>query len=180
MVGKDLGIFKYHLKKSFKSMIRLIVDSGGDSHNTLFVIIDSNPWHIELADTYHLYDFFEITDEEFKRLNLRDDQVIKYSAILLVKYWIDRINTMQKGEKKFIPFDISDQYIGGFLIEKIRNDFKIKLVWTDKTPGYWVSKSTVDLELNEDDFKNSKESEWLISDEGLLIGLNWSLKELSN
>ena len=161
-------------------MIRLI-DNFGSSHKDLFLIIDSTPWHLKIADSYFLYDFLEISDEALKQLKLADNEVVKYAAIELLNYWIDRIKTIEKNQRKFVPFDLSDQYVGGMMLERIKRDFKLKLVWTDKIVGHNVSKSSLDHQIADEKiiFQDSEPNEWLISEEGIYNGFTWSKKQLA-
>lgn len=162
-------------------MIRLIVDTYGGSHHNIFIIIDSNPRQVKIVDSYFLFDFFEISDIEFKKLALKEDEALKYIAIMLLNYWKDRIKSIENGRKRFVPFDLSDEYIGGFLLERVKNNFQVKLVWTDKILGQSIDKSRLDNRLKEEmiELSASVEGQWLISEEGLYNGIDWSIKELS-
>ena len=117
-------------------MLRLIIDTGAGRHKDLFLIIDSKPWHLTIADSYFLFDFLEINMEKQPYLNCHEEDVLKLAAVELLDYWLERIKAIQKGQTKFIPFDFSDQYLGGLLFEKVKNNFKIKLVCTNRISGF--------------------------------------------
>ena len=160
-------------------MIRLIIDKYGDAHNNLFLKIDGMPSVVKIADSYFLYDFLEISDKEIEKLNLKEGEIIKYAALELIKYWKEKIKSIQRGDKKFIPFDLSDEYIGGLLLEKIKLGFKIKTVFTDEIQGYSISKSYLDNLLDEHNVKLIEDSnEWLIGEDTLYKGLEWSEQEI--
>jgi len=160
-------------------MIRVIIDNFGNRHNDLFLIIES-PWHLKIADSYFLYSFLEVSDEAFAQLDLSDDEVLVYAIVELLDYWIDRIKSIKQGQSKFIPFSLSDQCVEGMMLEKVKKGFKIKLVSTDKLLGHDVGKSNIDKQIVEGNivFQNSESTEWLVSEEGIFNGLEWSKREL--
>jgi len=162
-------------------MIRLIIDTYGGSHNDIFVIIDSSPWQIKIVDSFFLFNFLEISDTELSDLNLSGEQSLKYGVTALLNYWVNRIKSIETGQVKFIPFDLSDQYVGGFWLKKVKNNFKLQLVWTKDIEGHSIGKSTLDKRISDDKliFSESESGEWLISEEGLYNGLDWSIKEIS-
>ena len=161
-------------------MIRVIIDKLGSGHRDLFLKIDTMPEYSLTADSYYLYDFLEISDSDFEKLNLKQEETLKYKTVELLKYWIERIEKIEKGQRTFIPFDLCDEYIGGFLIEKTKLGFKTKRVFSDKIPGYAVVKSNLDQQIEDNNvrFMGEEKSEWLIGEEALLKGLNWSISEL--
>ena len=162
-------------------MIRLIVDKLGSGHHDLFLKIDAMPEHVQIADSYFVFDFLEISDEKYKKMNFQDNQALIYGIIELLNYWKVRIRGIEKGQKKFIPFDLSDQYIGGLMIEKTKLGFKAKIVCTDKIQGLSIGKSNLDEQIfnNKIDFEDSTDKEWLISEESFFYGLDWSINELT-
>ena len=101
-------------------------------------------------------------------------------TIKLIDYWTDRIKSIEKGQAKFIPFDLWDEYIGGLRIEKTKLGYKIKLTSTDKIQGYGVGKSNLDKQIEESKltFIEDEKAEWLISEQALFDGLEWSKNEL--
>ncbi len=138
------------------------------------------PGHLLVADSYFLSDFLELDQNESPNLTDEDRAYSKYEATQLITYWINRIKAIQKGQETFIIFDLSDQYIGGLLVERVKRGFKIRSVYTDKLQGWGINKSCLDQAIIETaiDFKHSTEIEWLIGKEALFAGLNWSLNEL--
>jgi hypothetical protein len=163
-------------------MIRVIIDKLGSGHHDLFLKIDAMPGYFVTADSYYLYDFLEISDSDFEKLNLKAGEALKYGTVELLKYWIDRINKIEKGQQAFIPFDLFDECVGGLLLEKTKLGFKIKRVTSDKIHGYNVGKSNLDKQIadNNVNFIEEGQVEWLIGKEALLNGLDWSIKELTN
>lgn len=161
-------------------MIRLIIDKLGSGHDDLFLKIDTIPSYSRTADSYYLFDFLEISETDIEKLYLKGDEILKYGVCQFIDYWKDRIQSIEKGQKRFIPFDMWDEYIGGFLVEKTKLGFKIKLVSTDKIHGYAIGKSSLDeqIESNNITFKEDDKAEWLISEVSLFEGLEWSKIEL--
>lgn len=162
-------------------MIRLIIDKLGSGHSDLFLKIDATPEHVEIADSYFLFDFLEISDEDFKKLDFQNNQALKYGVIELLNYWKARIKGIDKGQKKFIPFDLSDKYIGGLMIEKTKLGFKTKVVCTDKIQGFSIAKSSLDEQIvsNKIEFEDSIDKNWLINEESFYNGIDWSINELT-
>lgn len=161
-------------------MIRLIIDKCSSGHNDLFLKIDAIPEHFEIADSYYLFDFLEISDGNFKKFGFQDDKALKHGVIELLKYWSIRIKSIEKRQKKFIPFDLSDQYVGGLMIEKTRLGYKIKIVYTSMIQGFTIAKSSLDEQIlnNRIEFEDRTDKEWIISEESLFNGLDWSINEL--
>lgn len=48
--------------------MRLIIDPLGDGHHDLFLKIDVMPSQIKIANSYYLFDFLEISQEEIKAI----------------------------------------------------------------------------------------------------------------
>jgi hypothetical protein len=163
-------------------MIRVIIDKLGSGHHDLFLKIDAMPEYSLTADSYYLFDFLEISDSEFEKLNLKEGETLKYGTIELLKYWIERIRKIEKGQQTFIPFDLWDEYVGGLLLEKTKLGFKTKRVYSDKIHGYGIGKSNLDNQIanNSVNFIKEGQTEWLIGEVALLKGLDWSIKELIN
>lgn len=163
-------------------MIRVIIDKLGSGHDDLFLKIDTLPSYSKTADSYYVFDFLEISDTEFEKLNLKEGEILKYGIIELLRYWTDRIKQIEKGQKKFVPFDLWDEYIGGLMFEKTKLGFKVKIVYTDKIHGYGVGKSNLDKQIDDNkvNFTDEEQAEWLIGEEALFTGLDWSINELAN
>ena len=138
--------------------------------------------YVKIADSYFLFDFLEISSNDFIDTANNDGEHLRFGAERLIEYWKDRILKIDKGEKVFIPFDFSDQYIGGLQLEKVKLGFKTRFVYSDKIVGPETVKSNLDTLINDREikFKNTDSNEWLISEEGILKGLDWSLNELRN
>jgi hypothetical protein len=168
------------LEREEINMIRLIIDKLGSGHNDLFLKIDLMPSFSRTADSYYLLDFLEIDDFEIENLKINDDSVLSFGAIKLLDYWTDRIKSIEKGQAKFIPFDLWDEYIGGLRIEKTKLGYKVNLISTDKIQGSGVVRSNLDsqIEMSKLTFMVDEKAEWLISEQALFNGLEWSKSEL--
>jgi hypothetical protein len=161
-------------------MIRIIIDKLGSGHDDMFLEIDLMPSYSKTADSYYLFDFLEISESDVERIKVNDDEPLKYGTVKLLEYWIDRIRTIDRGHKRFIPFDLWDEYIGGLMLEKTKLGFKTKIVYTNEIHGYGVSISNLDKQIddNEIQFSEEAEIEWLIAEDALFTGLNRSLNDL--
>ena len=152
--------------------MRLIIDKLGNGHHDLFLKIDVLPAYSQTSDSYYLSDFLKITSN-------RDN--LKYIATKFLFYWKSRIESIKIGESKFIPFDLSDEYLGGLMFEKTRMGFKVTSVFTSDIHGYGVTESNLDkqIQVKNIKFEASENQEWLISEEVIFQGLDWSLSEIS-
>jgi hypothetical protein len=65
------------------------------------------------------------------------------------------------------------------MLEKTKLGFKTKVVYTDKIHGYGVSKSNLDKQIDDNkiDFSEEDQAQWLIGEDALFSGLNWSINE---
>lgn len=162
--------------------MRLIIDPLGDGHHDLFLKIDVMPSQLKIADSYYLFDFLEIGQEEIKVITQQKMTPIAYGALRLIDYWESRIWAMTKGQTLFLLFDLSDQYVGGFRVTKVKYGYQFEEVFSEQTTGYAVNKSTLDsvLPLTLLQTGKNSSSRWLISEEKLREGLNWSKKEILN
>ena len=163
-------------------MIRIIIDKLGRGHNDLILKIDAIPSYSVIADSYYLFDFLEISDFDLKKLNLKEDETLKFGIVELLNYWTERIRQIEKGQMIFIPFDLCDEYIGGLMLKKNKLGFKIQRVYTEKINGYGVRKSNLDKQINDNEVHFIKEvqTEWIMAEEALFNGFDWSIKELTN
>ena len=161
-------------------MIRLIIDKLGIGHDDLFLKIDLMPTFLRTADSCYFLDFLEIDDSEIEKYKINPDSILAFGAVKLIDYWTERIKSIEKGQVKFIPFDLWDEYIGGLRIEKTKLVYKVKLASTDKIHGYGVGKSNLDSQIEESKlaFTEDEKVEWLISEQALFDGLEWSKNEL--
>lgn len=162
-------------------MLRLLIDKLGSGHHDLFLKIDVRPDHVFIADSYFLSDFLELHENELSNLSDEEGAYSKYEATQLITYWIDRIKAIEKGQETFIIFDLSDQYIGGLLVEKVKRGFTLKYVYSSQIQGPSVNKEYLNqaISTNNIEFKKGLETEWLIGEEALFSGLSWSLNELT-
>lgn len=152
-------------------MIRLLLDELANGHNDLTLKIDLTPSLAKFGDLYYLSDFLEIDPEKIERVP--QDLVIEY-----LDYFKRKLQKHQSGEM-FLPFDLSDEYIGGLMVEPAQKGLKkIKYVWTGEISGYEISEVTLDEIINERKPTWKTESEWLIGLESSLDGLNWSIDRI--
>ena len=160
-------------------MIRLIIDKLGTGHDDLFLKIGSMPSYSKTADSYYLLDFLEINlDDSDGQHN--DSDAIRTGSVELINYWIEVLRNITKGQTRFLPFDLWDEYIGGLLIEKTKLGIKTLIAFTDKIHGYEVSKTYLDKLIKDREvvFEFKEKAEWLISEVAFLDGLEWSINEI--
>ncbi|NID09462.1 hypothetical protein [Fibrivirga algicola] len=158
-------------------MLRVFIDREGGGHRDLFLKIDVMISHLAVADSYYLYDFLELTETDLQ--NIDEDRQLSFAVTSLIEYWIVRIQALEKGQRTFLVFDLSDQYIGGVSLEKVKRGYNMKVVYATELQG-GITKSKLDACIVQTGavFRPSDEREWLIGEEALFNGLNWSLNEL--
>ncbi len=62
---------------------------------------------------------------------------IKKSIAKFINHWRLQVKSMQNGQTKYFPIDISDQYTGCLKIEKQDENLQIAYGWS-KQEGYWL------------------------------------------
>jgi len=161
-------------------LIRIIVDKLGSGHADLFLKIDNFPTYSKTGDSYYLLDFLEIDEDEIERLNLSEENWLKYATSALVDYWNKRIAQSKKGNQIFLPFDFQDEYIGGLLLNETAQGYKTNVGYSPKIRGYEVNKSVFDEVLSERkiEFQLEENAEWRLSHKQIFDGLEWSKNEL--
>lgn len=148
-------------------MIRILYDEVGDSHMDLFVKVSSMPTFLEVADSYFLADFLG------DRQGTKDRIVLDY-----IEYFIQKVQQLSDRET-FIPFDLSDQYVGGFFMSKRKNGLiDVQYAFNTAMNGYAMHVDNADEQVKEfrADFQVKKS--WQLSLENVLKGLDWSLKRI--
>jgi hypothetical protein len=161
-------------------MIRLIIDKLGSGHADLFLKIDNFPTYSKTGDSYYLLDFLEISEQDLLDNKIPQDQILNYATTALLEYWSSRIGKIENGHDVFLPFDFQDECVGGLLLTQTSQEFKVKIVYSDKIFGYELNKSNFDDVIAERQvaFIYEENAEWLISFEQFRNGLNWSKDEL--
>ena len=160
-------------------MVRIIIDKLGDGHHDIFLIVDMIPKRLYVADSFYLQNFLELQNQDF--LNLSNEDILKKEIMELLKHWRSLLKMVNKHQQVFLPFALSDECMGGLLLNKNRRGFKLAYVFTTNLNGHSNSKSNLyqDVLYNQTGFFVSNDGiEWLIDEEVLLNGLSWSINEL--
>jgi hypothetical protein len=148
-------------------MIRILFDEIGDSHSDIFLKVDAMPSFFQVADTYFLRDFLN------KGFETKEQVVLGY-----LDYFKKKILGLND-EKTFIPFDISDQYVGGLFIAKGNKGLiKVEYAWTEEITGWGVSQESITNQLKEKIKEFKIDRDWLISKDSVIEGLNWSIEKI--
>lgn len=149
-------------------MLRFLFDPLGDWHDDLVLKIDGLPGMTQVVDSHFLGGFLDYA-EEGGADNVRRDIVLSY-----VDFVTEQITSIN-GKERFIPVDLSDQYVGGLLVRTSRKGLlNMKYVWTDSLAGYEVHRKR--------DFAGiawKQEREFELSKEAVLDGLKWSKDTIS-
>lgn len=153
-------------------MIRLIADKAGEGHNDLFLKIDVLPSYLQVADSYYLADFLEVKSGE--------ELTVPYLAAELLRCWEQLIAEAGTTEPVFLPFDLCDEYVGGFLLKVAKRSFNIQRVSGTQLHGYEITRSLLEplLRKRQVVFDAEQGKEWLITGAQLQQGFAWSYAEL--
>ncbi|WNJ20356.1 hypothetical protein [Pontibacter sp. G13] len=148
-------------------MIRILLDEIGDSHHDIFLKVDAIPSFVQVADTHFLGAFLS---EDFETK----------SAVTLayLNYFLDKIQGLEH-DTDFIPFDLSDQYVGGlFVSTKPKGLVKVEYAWTDQISGWEITRASTALRVNENQEGFKLDRDWLLPKEALVAGLVWSINRM--
>ncbi|TNE78462.1 MAG: hypothetical protein EP332_14225 [Bacteroidetes bacterium] len=149
-------------------MLRILFDELGDAHSDIFLKIDAMPTFLQVADTYYLGDFLG-SDSETKK-----EDVLNY-----LTYFKTKILELTEQES-FIAFDLSDEYIGGLFMRKSKKGIiKTQYGISEKLQGWRVGQGNIDELVNQVRPDFSIDSEWLLSADSVLYGLDWSLAKIN-
>lgn len=161
-------------------MVRIIVNKSISGQNEFSLRIDSLPIFKKTADTYYLFDYLEISDQELKDNKIDDEEVLNYAIIKLIDDWNNRVNTSEKGDLIFLPFDFQDEYISGILLKEINGRYKVRIVYTSELHGHEVNKTILNNILSERtiQFLSEENQSWNITCQQFNEGLEWSKNEL--
>jgi hypothetical protein len=162
-------------------MVRIIIDKMGGGHDDIFLKIDNVPTYIKKSDSYYLFDFLEISENDLIRNKISEIEALKFAAVELINYWNSRIGTVEIGKVIFLPFDFQDEFIGGLGLTTAEEGFNIKIVYSDQIHGYEVNKTVFDKVITDRQIKFIEEENmgWLMAYDELYNGLKWSLDELA-
>lgn len=116
-----------------------------DRHQDLVLVLEGEISLKRIADSYFLFDFFEFEENAFKK----DDDIPAELTKALIQYWLQRFLSMEEGMSRFFPFDLSDQYILGLLIEKELRGNKLQIVWSPEIGGFGINQPQLDSQLTQ-------------------------------
>ncbi|MDY8137270.1 hypothetical protein [Aquimarina sp. 2201CG5-10] len=148
-------------------MIRILFDEIGSSNNDIFLKVDAMPSFLQVADTYYLGDFL------IKEFETKKELVLGY-----LDYFKEKIQGLND-KQAFIAFDLSDQYVGGLFISKVKKGLiKVEYGWTKEIAGWEVGQESISNQVKENrkDFKINRA--WLLSKDAVIEGLNWSIEKI--
>jgi glucose uptake protein GlcU len=149
-------------------MLRFLFDPLGDWHNDLVLIIDGLPGIARIVDSYYLSGLLDDFEED-EVGDVRREVVLRY-----VQFVLEQIMEVD-GQERFIPMDLSDQYVGGLLLNQARNGLlNVKYVWSNVLSG---SSLQMDQDFSLIDW--TEVGEWLLSRESVIEGLNWTLRNIN-
>ena len=148
-------------------MLRFLFDPLGDWHNDLVMKVDGLPSMAKVIDSHYLSGFLGIGEAD-ETEDARRNVVLRY-----VEFVMEQITSVN-GQARFIPVDLSDEYVGGLLVNTAqRGLLSLKYVWSDATAGFAMDSKH---ELAGIDWK--EEGEWELPREAVLEGLKWSKRTI--
>lgn len=151
-------------------MIRFLLDI---SASDIIIITDNS---IQKVDFYYVADFLEIEKNEKAEYELSTKDIFRD----LLYYWKSLLSV--HSTELFLIYDLSDQYIEAFHLEKF--DFKGRLYLkvtkecTQDLSGWAVTKNTSLSELKSKKWEVDKDFSIQINRETILRGIDWSLENL--
>jgi hypothetical protein len=151
-------------------MIRFLLDF----QTTDIIIITDNS--IQKSDFYYVADFLEIKKNENAEYELSVKNVFRD----LLNYWKSLVE--EDSSELYLIYDLSDQYISAFHLEKF--DFKglhyleVTKEYTQDLSGWAVTKNTSISELKSKRWEVDNNFSMQINREIILRGINWSLENL--
>ena len=158
--------------------MRLIVDLLGNRHKDLFLKFDIFPTNeLKIIDSYYWSDFLNINLENLEEYS--DEESSQIIATEIINYWKSIFDNLEKNEIKYFPIDLSDEYVSVFQIKKHKFGIQFEEFITQKYSGWNFNKSNL-IENFDIESLQSTETKFSISEQNIIDGLNWSLKNLKN
>lgn len=151
-------------------MIRFLLDF----QTTDIIIITDNS--IQKSDFYYVADFLGIR----KKVSAEYELSVKEIFRDLLNYWKSLVE--EDSSELFLIYDLSDQYISAFHLEKFdfkgRHYLNITKEYTQELSGWTVTKNTSISELKSKRWEVDNNFSLRINREIILRGINWSLENL--
>ena len=159
--------------------MRLIVDKEGSGQQDLFLKIDISPAQAFITDSYYLADFLEVSAEEIKTQAPRPATCLL--ARHLLHHWEKQISSWESQTSLFLPYDIQDEYIGGFLLTETKRGIQVHYAYTQDLHGYACTAAEIAQAFAQKKIKlETDQPTWLLGKEQILAGIQWSKKELES
>jgi hypothetical protein len=151
-------------------MLNINYIDNGQHHKDLVLRIDELPTYHSIADTYYLSDFME------SKAELPFNSVVKE----FLEYWKTRIEDI-KHNAVFIPFDLSDEYVGGIVIKPNEVGYTVNPCHSKELNGWGTNIDTISkLDIGKEGlFIYDDKNEFLTTKESLLQGINRSIDKLA-
>lgn len=141
-------------------MIRLLVDDKGTGHKDIYLKIDVLPEFLQVADSYYLYEFLGVRGED-------SSNTIIELAIEYLNYFLKELDGLGSGNK-FIPFDLSDQYIGGLMLSPIAKGLlPVSYVFTTEIQGHSITRTSLKETLTQKTPGFQLLQKWMISEKAI-------------
>ncbi|MCX6216916.1 hypothetical protein [Spirosoma sp.] len=151
-------------------MIRFLLDF----QTTDIIIITDNS--IQKADFSYVANFLEIKKNE----NTGYELSVKAIFRDLLNYWKALVE--EDSSELFLIYDLSDQYISAFHLEKFkfkgRQYLKITKEYTQDLSGWTVTKNTSLSDLKSKNWEVDNDFSMQVNREIILRGIRWSLENL--
>lgn len=151
-------------------MIRFLLDC----QTTDIIIITTNS--IQKTDFYYIADFLETKKNEHHEYELSVKDLFRD----LLNYWQSLVE--EDSDEFYLIYDLSDQYISAFHLEK--RDFKgrpyltITKEYTQDLAGWAVTKTTSLSELKSKTWEVDSGFSMQVDRDVILQGIRWSLENL--
>lgn len=141
-------------------MIRLLVDDKSTGYKDLYLKIDVVPEFLQIADSYYLYDFLGIRGEDSSKTII--DLAIEY-----LNFFMKELDGLGSG-KTFVPFDLSDQCIGGLMLSPAAKGLlSVSYVFTTEIQGHSITMASLKEILKQKTPGFQLVQKWIISKEAI-------------
>lgn len=145
-----------------------------DLQTSDIIIITDNS--IQKVDFHYVADFLEIEKNENAEYKLS----VKNIFIDLLYYWKSHLNA--DSSELFLLYDLSDQCISAFHLEKVdfkgRQYLKNTKSYTQDLYGWEVTKGTSLVELKSKKWEVDNDFSMQVNRKTILLGIDWSLEKL--
>ncbi|GAB5537481.1 MAG: hypothetical protein Rubg2KO_37300 [Rubricoccaceae bacterium] len=150
--------------------LRFWYEPNGTQHNDVF---------LRLAETTRTVDsYYFALDTHFG--DREDDAKVRAVVAFLLNDWETALSRLIESQAVYLPFDFSDQYIGGLECRRSGDSFVIRTGWTQEYEGHSLYPSDSGRFIhNPGAFMPAEVGPVRLSAEAVFEGIRWSIEHAS-